>query len=193
MIARMMGGDMIDDVTDAELVAAAASGSDAAFRELFHAYVRPVFWIAHGLLGDRGDAEDVAQETFTTAWRKLRGFELAGDSALPWLATICRNVAANRIRRRRRERENTAGVVDERQPDIVNVEQQVIDRELADRIAAEVSRLSESDRRIFTLCIVDGYAYQAAADELGVSHGSVRNRLSRIRTRLRGAVREEER
>ncbi len=183
---------MIDaDSTDAELVAAAADGSESAFRALFRAYVRPVFWIAHGLLDDRGDAEDVVQETFAVAWRKLRGFELAGASALPWFATICRNVAANRIRQRRREREHTAGSVDERQPDTVDVEQQVIDVELADRITREVARMSDTDRQIFALCITQGYAYAAAADELGVAHGSVRNRLSRIRTRLRSVVREE--
>lgn len=187
-MARTTGGDMIDG-SDAELVRAAAAGSDMAFRELFRAYVRPVFWIAHGLLADRGDAEDVTQETFTIAWRKLRGFELAGESALPWLATICRNVAANRIRVLRRERDHAAGSVDDRHPDTVDVEQQVIDSDLAARIAREVATMSESDRRIFDLCVTEGYSYQAAADELGVTHGSVRNRLSRIRTRLRGAAR----
>jgi len=177
--------------SDAELVAAAARGDELAFRALFRAYVRPVFWIAHGLLGDRGEAEDVAQETFATAWRKLRGLELTGDSALPWLATICRFVAANRIRARRRERDLVVGAVDERQPDTVDVEQQVIDRELAERIVREVADMSPADRRVFELCVTEGYAYQAAADELGVAHGSVRNRLSRIRTRLRSAVKEE--
>ena len=84
-----------------------------------------------------------------------------------------------------------AGVVDDRQPDMVDVEQQVIDSALAERIAGEVDRMSPDDRRIFALCVIDGYAYQAAADELGVSHGAVRNRLSRIRTRLRSVAREE--
>jgi len=182
---------MATETSDAALIEAAAGGSEIAFRELFRAYVKPVFWVAYGLLGDRGDAEDAAQETFAAAWRKLDGFALAGESALPWLATICRNVSANRIRVRRRERENTAGPLDERQPDTVSVEQQVIERELADRIAAEVGRMTDEDRRIFELCVTEGYAYQAAADALGVSHGVVRNRLSRVRTRLRSVVREE--
>ncbi|WP_221583611.1 RNA polymerase sigma factor [Microbacterium sp. G2-8] len=184
---------MIDEPSDAELVARAAAGSEPAFRALYRAYVRPVYWIAHGLLGDVRDAEEVAQETFSTAWRKLAQLELASDSALPWLATICRNVAANRIRVRRRERENVAGALDDRQPDTVDVEQQVIDRALAARIAQEVDRLSDTDRRIFALCVADGHAYAAAADELGIPQGSVRNRLSRIRTRLRAVVREEAR
>jgi len=178
------------EATDAALVRAASDGSEVAFRTLYRAYVRPVYWIAHGLVGNAADAEDVTQETFLAAWRKLHGFELTGDSLLPWLATICRFQAANRIRRQRRDRERTAGAADEDLPATVDVEQQVIDGDLAERILREVSGLSELDREIFRLCAAEGYAYQAAADELGVAHGVVRNRLSRIRTRLRTTVKE---
>ena len=177
-------------VDDASLVAQAANGSEVAFRALYRAYVRPVYWVAHGLVGNPADAEDVTQETFLVAWRKLPGLELAGDSLLPWLVTVCRFQAANRIRRQRRDRENTAAAADETLPAMVDVEQQVIGAELADRILAEVAGLSPLDRDIFRLCAAEGYAYQAAAEELGVAHGVVRNRLSRIRTRLRTVVKE---
>jgi len=53
-----------------------------------------------------------------------------------------------------------------------------------------VAGLSPLDRDIFRLCAAEGYAYEAAAAELGVTHGVVRNRLSRIRTRLRTVVKE---
>lgn len=178
--------DMAD--SDAALVRRAADGSEAAFRLLYRRHARPVYWIAHGLLRSPADAEDVTQETFVVAWRKLGGFELAGDSLLPWLATICRFQAANRLRALRRAR---ADELDDRAPDGVDIEQQVIDADLADRILRAVGDLSELDQRIFRLCVGEGFAYQAAADELGVAHGVVRNRLSRIRTRLRTAVTEE--
>jgi len=175
---------------DAALVAQAASGSEIAFRTLYRAYVRPVFWLAHGLVGSAADAEDVTQETFLVAWRKLPSLELVGDSLLPWLVTICRFQAANRIRRLQRERQHSAAVADETLPSTVDVEQQVIDGELAERILQEVAGLSPLDRDIFRLCAAEGYGYQAAADELGITHGVVRNRLSRIRTRLRTVVKE---
>jgi RNA polymerase sigma factor (sigma-70 family) len=183
---------MVDRVAtdDASLVAQAANGSEVAFRALYRAYVRPVYWIAHGLVGNPADAEDVTQETFLVAWRKLPGLELAGDSLLPWLVTVCRFQAANRIRRQQRDRANTAAAADETLPSTVNVEQQVIGAELADRILQEIAGLSPLDRDIFRLCAAEGYAYQAAAEELGVEHGVVRNRLSRIRTRLRTVVKE---
>ncbi|MFJ2541941.1 RNA polymerase sigma factor [Microbacterium sp. NPDC087589] len=176
--------------SDQRVAAQAAAGDESAFRELYRSYVRPVYWIAHGMLGSPADAEDVTQETFVTAWRKLPGFELQGDSILPWLATICRFQAANRLRQRGRDQAHTADAVDDALPSTISVEEQVITADLAERIAAEVGTLSDLDRAIFRLCAAEGYAYQAAAEELGVSHAIVRNRLSRVRTRLRGAVKE---
>lgn len=182
--------------TDAELVAAAGEGSEYAFRQLYRAYVRPVYWLAHGLVGTAVDAEDVTQETFLAAWRKLPGLELAGESLLPWLVTICRFQSANRIRRQQRDRTHTdsidAGAGGRDLPATVDVERQVVQTDLVDRIVASVGTLSPLDREIFRLCAADGYAYQAAADHLGVSHGAVRNRLSRIRTHVRAAVEPEE-
>lgn len=175
---------------DRNLAARAAAGDESAFRDLYRAHVRPVYWIAHGILHSPADAEDVAQETFVTAWRKLPGLELAGESLLPWLATICRFHSANRLRRNRREQAHTADAVDESVADTVNVEEQVITTALADRIADAIGTLGDLDREIFRLCATEGYAYRAAADELGVTTAVVRNRLSRVRTQLRGAVEE---
>lgn len=176
---------------DQDWVARAAAGDEGAFRALYRAHIRPVYWIAHGILGSVVDAEDVAQETFVVAWRKLPGLELVGASVLPWLATICRFQAANRLRQRRRDQAHTTDAADESLADTVSVEQQVITTALAERIAAEIGTLSALDQEVFRLCATEGYAYQAAADELGISHGVVRNRLSRVRTQLRGAVEEE--
>lgn len=181
---------MTADSGDAALVASAASGSEHAFRTLYRAYVRPVYWLAHGLLRNPADAEEVTQETFLVAWRKIPSLQLQGESLLPWLATICRFQSANRMRAQRREREHTAGAADETLPATIDVEQQVIDGQLAERIMHEVEGMSALDRDIFRLCATEGYAYLAAAEELGVEHGVVRNRLSRIRTKLRTVVKE---
>lgn len=183
---------MTDSVTtgDAELVARAAGGSEHAFRLLYRAYVRPVYWIAHRMLGNPGDAEDIVQETFLIAWRKLPDLNLASESLLPWLATICRFQAANRMRTQRKDRENTAPAADETIPGTLDVEQQLIDEEYLRLIAAEIAQLSDTDREILRLCAAEGYAYSAAAEQLGIPHGAVRNRLSRIRTRLRTVAKE---
>jgi len=181
---------MPDRSEDQALVARAAEGDESAFRTLYRAHVRPVYWIAHGILRSRADAEDATQETFVVAWRKLPDLELVGESILPWLATICRFQSANRLRLRRRDQAHTTDAADEALAGTVNGEDQVISAALAERIVAELGTLGELDRKIFRLCATEGHAYQTAADELGVSHAVVRNRLSRVRTQLRGAVEE---
>ncbi len=177
--------------SDAELVAAAAGGSDLAFRTLYRAHVRAVYWVAHGLVGTTTDAEDVTQETFLVAWRKLGGLQLQSESLLPWLVTICRFQAANRIRRQQRDRAYLGAPADDSLPAPVDVERQVIDAELAARITAELSGLSALDQEIFRLCASEGYGYRDAAAHLGVTHGVVRNRLSRIRSSLRTTIASE--
>ncbi|MFS0732782.1 sigma factor-like helix-turn-helix DNA-binding protein [Microbacterium sp. 1P10UB] len=67
-----------------------------------------------------------------------------------------------------------------------------MDAQTTAAILREVEGLGDLDREIFRLCAAEGYAYQVAADELGVGHGVVRNRLSRIRTRVRTAMTESE-
>ncbi len=176
--------------TDGDLIARAAGGDGEAFRRLYRRHVDAVYRIASILLGDRADAEDATQDAFVTAWRKLGELQLQSESALPWLATICRYTCANRLRARRREEQHTAAPVDERTPARIDVEQQVIDADLAERLARDVAGLSGVDEQIFLLCVARGYAYGPAAAELGLSHGAVRNRLSRIRTRLRRTVEE---
>lgn len=182
-----MSHDVIDDRA---LVARAADGSEVAYRELYQAYVRPVYWIAFGLMGDATDAEDVVQDTFVVAWRKIPSLRLEGTSLLPWLATVCRLQAQNRLRARRRHGSHAG--LDEDIASTIDVEAQVVQAETVAAILAVVDRLGDLDREIFRLCAAEGYGYQAAAEHLGVSHGTVRNRLSRIRTRVRATAMETE-
>lgn len=182
---------MTDDVIDDRaLVARAAGGSEGAFRELYRAYVRPVYWVAFGLVGDATDAEDIVQDTFVVAWKKIPSLRLEGASLLPWLATVCRFQAQNRLRARRRHGSHTQ--LDEQIPAAVDVEAQIVEAQTVAAILGAVERLSELDREIFRLCAAEGYGYEAAAASLGVTHGAVRNRLSRIRSRVRASAMETE-
>jgi RNA polymerase sigma-70 factor (ECF subfamily) len=183
---------MHEDEDDAALVTRAAGGSEPAFRALYRRHARAVYWIAHGLLGTRPDAEDAVQETFVVAWRKLGGLALAGDSLLPWLAAICRHTAANRIRSRRRERAHVAPAEHaEHLAAATDVERQVVAAATLDAVLRELAGMSGVDREILRLCVAEGLPYAEAAERIGVGHGAVRNRLARIRSRLRIVAGEE--
>lgn len=183
---------MGEDRSDAVLVDLCAGGDRDAFRALYRRHLRAVFWVAHAVVGSRQEAEEMAQETFLTAWQKLPALTLESESLLPWLVTVCRNHCANRMRRLIRDRRHDGGPLDEHAaaPDVV--EDAVISAATAQRIIDAVAALDALDRQIFVLCAVDGLAYAEAAAHLGVSHGTVRNRLSRARGHLRTLAEGEE-
>ena len=87
----------IDHVTDADLVARARQGDRAAFDELVVRHQAAVFRAALSAGASRADSEDVAQDTFLLAYRRLKGFR--GEASFKtWLLTIAWNQAINHRR-----------------------------------------------------------------------------------------------
>ena len=92
-----------ESVTDMALVARAADGDSIAFSELVNRHYEKSVRTAYGLLKDRQDAEDVAQEAFARVYRKLDTFQ--GQSAFyTWLYRIVVNLSIDALRKKKRER-----------------------------------------------------------------------------------------
>lgn len=72
-----------------------------AFAELYKRTSSKLLGVCLRMLRDRGEAEDVLQETYTTVWRRAAGFDAAKASAITWLITLSRNKAIDRLRQRR--------------------------------------------------------------------------------------------
>jgi RNA polymerase sigma factor (sigma-70 family) len=169
--------------TDTELLEARA-GDEAAFRELFRRHAPAVYRKARLVLGDASEAEDITQEVFVTAWQRADRIRLVGESALPWLLVTCRNAAIDRLRSADHRRRADAPDLDPASTG-EPLEDTVLFRELLARLDAAIAELSDIDRAVYKLCIDEGRSYESAAEALGLSHGTVRNRLSRLRRRLR--------
>ena len=87
---------------DAKLASALAKGDRNAFDEIYRKYHIPLYQTAYLITGNASDAEDVLQETFVTAYTKIR--ELRKPEALrSWLFQILSRCALGMIRRRTRE------------------------------------------------------------------------------------------
>jgi RNA polymerase sigma-70 factor (ECF subfamily) len=174
---------------DRQLVARAARGDRAAFGQLYDRHVRPVYWQAYAVVRDADEAEDITQDVFITTWDKLRSIALVDESVLPWLLVTARFTALNSRRRTLKSNLRSspldADLVDER----ASVEDEVAAGQIRAEIEKAAAALSPTDRRLYDLCVVGDHTYELAARELGVSHAVVRNRLSRLRTRLRADLR----
>lgn len=177
-------GDDAD--TDAGLLQRAGIGDRDAFGTLYDRHVRAVYWQAFRVVRDVDAAEDVTQETFVVAWRRSRTIRLVDGSVLPWLLVTARQVALNAARKAARRR---TAELDEDLPARHDVES-TVEAELARvEIDAAVACLGELDQRLYALCIDGDHSYEQAAHELGVTHAVVRNRLHRLRGRLRADLR----
>lgn len=171
---------------DRELVARAAAGDRSAFAELYDQHVRPVYWQAYSIVRQDFEAEDVTQDAFITLWRKIDTIMLADDSALPWLLVTARYKALNA--QRRMNRRSTQRLSPDT-PGAVAVEDEVEASQIRAEIDKAIAVLTPLDRQLYDLCVEGDHTYEMAARELGVTHAVVRNRLSRLRGRLRTDLR----
>ncbi|GGY16418.1 RNA polymerase sigma factor [Rhodanobacter panaciterrae] len=74
-----------------------------AFAELYKRTSSKLFGVCLRMLRDRGEAEEVLQETYTTVWRRAGSFDASRASAVTWLVTLSRNKAIDRLRQHREE------------------------------------------------------------------------------------------
>ena len=170
---------------DRELLGLIQSGDREAFRVLFRRHQQSVYLTAFRVLRSAADVEEITQDTFLTLWNKRSKIALVGESTLPWLLTTARFLALNRQRATARTRSEPLEEAGELPSRDKSPEAAALDRERAELLDAVISAMPQVDQEIFGLCLVEELSYEQAAHRLGITHGAVRNRLSRLKTRLR--------
>src|SRR5579862_3451356 len=93
---------------DLALVRRVAAGNESALSSLYDRWQGAVSALADRILGDADEADDVVEETFWQAWRDAERYDAARGSVQTWLLTIARTRALDRLRARRRRREESA-------------------------------------------------------------------------------------
>ena len=170
---------------DRELVERARRGDQDAFRLIVEKYERRVRGLVWGLVGDRSDAEDVAQDAFLRAFRGLSSFR--GRSRFrTWLFQIALNAA--RTHRQTRDRSNETTTASGELDSTVmseSLEQGIIAR---DRLRHALSQLPGEMREAVLLRDVEGFDYREIAEMLDIPIGTVESRIFRGRARLKQAL-----
>ncbi len=159
--------------------------------EAFSVYVLPeipvLLRVATSITRDPVDAEDLVQETLIRAYRAIERFD--GRYPRAWLFTIMRNAQRNRVRRKRPELLRDPDTQLERSPPSTDAaddpEGQVVDPVFDAAVQDALDALPDRFRSVVDLVDLQGLAYQAAADSLGVPIGTVMSRLHRARKRIR--------
>ncbi len=192
-------------VDDKALVARALKGDESAFAELLERFRRPVFSLIYRMIGDREQAEDLAQEAFVKALNNLDSYN-PNYRFSSWLFKIANNHAIDHLRRARlptvsihgsphavnAEREEETRIVLEAHDE--SPEQEIMALELGSEIEQAIARLRPEYRTAVILRHVESRAYEEIAEIMDVPIGTVKTFLHRARAELRtalGHLREE--
>jgi RNA polymerase sigma-70 factor (ECF subfamily) len=190
-------GALASDVTaDSDLVTRTCAGDDAAFGVLVERYSRRIFRVAWQITRHESDAEDVVQETFLRAYRRIRQFD-ARSKFSTWVYRICVNYALDLVRARGRyvnaftPEDNDDGVsaVDQIASDSPDPERLTASVEMQKRLTAALARLSEGERAAFFLRHYEALGIEEIARVLGIRQGAAKNSIFRAVQKLRRELR----
>jgi RNA polymerase sigma factor (sigma-70 family) len=175
---------------DAELVAACLDGNRDAFERIVTRYQSLICSLAYSATGCLGQSEDLAQETFITAWRHLRYLREPGKLRA-WLCGIARNRINNNLRREGREPLRDAEPLDTVH-DTPTLEplppNQAISKEEEAILWRSLERIPETYREPLVLFYREHQSIERVAEELELSEDAVKQRLSRGRKLLHEQV-----
>ena len=177
-----------DELSDEALVAACATGDAAALGALIDRFHKPVYQFVARLLGDGGsERDDLVQQTFVELARSASRYR-KGSAVRVWIFGIAANLTRNQIRSFVRRRRMETALASVPAVEIARPDEQLLRRELIERIEAALGELPHSLREAFVLCDLEDVSAQEAAAALGVRPGTIWRRVHEARQALRAAL-----
>ena len=191
-------GSRIDDTM---LIREAQRGNRAAFEVLVRHYDQSVLRLALHLTGSEADAQDIHQDAFLKAYKNLGSFRFE-CSFYTWIYRIVTNLCLDHLRKRNVRKEDAPVVVDgsgeeynllDQVADVragANPERDLMRRELGNKIAAALSRLTPRERMVFELKHYHGLKLRTVGEMLNTTEETAKNTLFRATQKLRSALAE---
>jgi RNA polymerase sigma-70 factor (ECF subfamily) len=170
---------------DLELAARCRAGDSGAFEELYRQHARRLFSLVVRMTGSVDDAEDLLQEVFLQAHRKLSGFR--GDSALgTWLYRLTMNHCLDHLRARQVRMNRATESLDQEGAEEPIAPAPVVPAAVS-RLDLEraIKMLPDGARAAFLLHDVEGFEHREIAQILGISEGTSKSQVHKARMKLR--------
>jgi RNA polymerase sigma-70 factor, ECF subfamily len=167
-------------------------GRDAdALALLYDRFSARLMGLAHRILGDTGEAEEVLQEVFLWVWRSASAYDPARGSVLAWLLVATRSRSIDRLRARRPAQRAGLRAVESvpETPSREDVEADSAGRQWEALCRSAISELPEEQRRALELAYFDGLTHQEISEKTSTPLGTVKTRvrlgLMKLRERIR--------
>lgn len=155
------------------MIKAAARGDEQAFAALYNSYVDDIFRFIYLRVEDQQTAEDICSGVFLRAWEKLGSYQVRGVPFRAWLFRIARNAVIDHYRTRKNNTSLDA-VVNAHDESKLSISQEVGLRLESDRVLRNMQRLTEDQRNVLTLKLVNGLTTKEIAKVMGKRSGAIR-------------------
>lgn len=173
------------DDPDESLLTRVADGDPAAVRALVGRKLPRIVGLAHRMLGDAGEAEDVAQEAFLRVWKQAPKWRPGQAKFDTWLHRVTLNLCYDRLRRRR---EIATDAPPEQVDDGPAPDRGLLAEDAGRRVDRALQALPERQREAIVLCHYQELGNIEAATVMGVSVEALESLLGRGRRALRAAL-----
>jgi RNA polymerase sigma-70 factor (ECF subfamily) len=173
-------------MSEADWVRRARAGDDGAFTQLVEAYQTPIYNLCYRMLGESGEAEDAAQETFLRAYSQLTRYDPT-RSFKTWLFAIASHYCIDRLRKRRL---TWLSIDDDLPPHpalqdhAIGPEEALVRREQTEMLQALMARLAPDDRAVVAMRYWSDLSYEEIAEATHTTVSAVKSRLHRARGSL---------
>jgi RNA polymerase sigma-70 factor (ECF subfamily) len=197
----MAGQQTSGRVDDTNLIREAQKGDQRAFEELIRQYDSAVLRLALHLTGSPDDAQDIYQEAFLKAYKSVGNFRFE-CSFYTWIYRIVTNLCLDHLRKRQVRKEDSAVVTDsdgesfdmlDQVADVrsgASPEKDLMRRELGNRIAHALEKLTPRERMVFEMKHYQGLKLRTIGEILNTTEETAKNTLFRGTQKLRAALRD---
>jgi RNA polymerase sigma-70 factor (ECF subfamily) len=175
-------------LSDEALLAGFRARDPDASAAFVRRYQRRVFGLALTVLGDRGQAEEAAQEAFLRAWRHADAYDPRRGSVATWLLMIARNVAIDHARVRRSEPVDPRVLLCDAADPAGSLEERGIAADEAHRLRAAIATLPHEQRRALLLAAFFGRTAREIGELDGTPLGTVKTRIRTAMLKLHGLL-----
>ena len=166
--------------SDRDLILQARRGAAEAFGELVTRYQMGVFNVCYRILHERGEAEDLAQETFMRAYDRIHTFDIEREFG-PWIRRVAANLCLNHLE----SQKVTTELDDERDADSAQLPEAVQEvRERSEQIRTALASLPANYRLVVELRHYQEMSYDDIAAHLNIPLSDVKSHLFRARKLL---------
>ncbi len=176
---------------EAALVRRVQAGDEFAFREIVERYQSKVFSIIFGILRNRNDAEDIAQQVFAKVYFSVKNFDFR-SSLLTWIYKITVNECYDYLRKKRvrklvyesdfsQEDAERMAAAEPAVDNTVPADEHLAQQDLVGKLLA---KLSDDDRNLIMMKEVEGHSVEELAQMTGMNENTIKVKLFRTRQKL---------